>query len=152
VTLGTGLGSSFLDRGRIVHEGTGVPPEGSLYLLSFRGRPIEERVSRRGVLSRYGHEGLDVAEVAERARSGDAHARETFHTVASDLADFLRPWLAAFAPSCLVLGGSVAHAWDLLQPGLASLRAGVAVLTPAAHIDDAALLGAARHVFSESAT
>jgi glucokinase len=152
VTLGTGLGSSFLDRGRIVHEGPGVPPEGALYLLSFRGQPVEERVSRRAVLDRYGRDGVDVAEIAERARGGEAHARETFHAVASDLAEFLRPWLAAFAPSCLVVGGSVAHAWDLLRPAVDPLTGDVAVVTPAANIDDAALLGAARHVFSEGAT
>jgi predicted NBD/HSP70 family sugar kinase len=95
---------------------------------------------------------VDIAEIADRARGGEAHARETFHAVASDLADFLRPCLAVFAPSCLVVGGSVAHAWDLLHPALDSLTGDVAVVTAAANIDDAALLGAARHVFSEGAT
>ena len=71
--------------------------------------------------------------------------------LSTDLADFLRPWLTAFAPSCLVVGGSIARSWDLLQDGLGSLRAGVAVATPAEHIDDAPLLGAARHAVTEGA-
>ncbi len=39
VTLGTGIGSAFSDRGEIVRLGAEVPPGGELYRLDFRGVP-----------------------------------------------------------------------------------------------------------------
>jgi glucokinase len=149
ITLGTGLGSAFLERGRIVRTGAGVPRDGALHRQPFRGAPVEERISRGALLARYGEADIDVAEIALRARDGEPRAREAFHALASDLAAFLRPWLEAFVPSCLVVGGSIARSWDLLEGGLDSLLDAVAALAPADRIDDAALLGAARHAVTE---
>ncbi len=151
ITIGSGLGSAFIERGLIVRAGSRVPPEGALYRLRFRGTPVEERISRGALLARYREDGIDVAEIALRARAGEHRAREAFDVLSTDLADFLRPWLTAFAPSCLVVGGSIARSWDLLEGGLGLLRADVAVATPAEHIDDAPLLGAARHAVTEGA-
>ncbi len=150
ITLGSGLGSAFLDGGRIVRDGPRVPADGALYTLAFRGAPVEETISRRGVLIRYDadvSDGTDVEQIAERARAGERRAQVVFEQLAADLAEFLAPVLQAFAPTCLVVGGSIALAWDLLEPGL---RAGLAarellVVTRATRIDDAPLLGAARH-------
>jgi glucokinase len=151
ITIGTGLGSAFLVHGSIVRAGAGVPSGGELYRVPFHNAPVEQRVSRGAILTRYGDANVDVAEIARRARDGERRAREAFEALSADLADFLRPCLAAFAPSCLVVGGSIARSWDLVQAGLESLRADVAVVTPAEHIDDAALLGAARYVVTERA-
>ena len=145
ITLGTGLGSAFLEGGRIVRDG-------SLHLVPFRGGPVEDVVSRRGLLARYGGNGdLDVEAIAERARSGEARACETFAAVFAALAEFLTPWLADFDATCLVVGGSIARAWDLidpvLRPALRSVES-LEVVTAAASIDDAPLLGAARHAAS----
>lgn len=149
ITIGTGLGSAFLERGRIVRGGVGVPPEGALYRLLFHGVPVEERISRSAVLARYGGEDVDVAEIAARAREGERRAHDAFAQLACDLAEFLRPWLTAFAPSCLVVGGSIARSWDLLDGGLDSLASEVAVVTRAEQIDDAPLLGAALNALAE---
>ena len=151
ITIGTGLGSAFLEHGSIVRDGGRVPPGGELYRVPFRNAPVEERISRRTLLARYEGYGVEVVDVARRARAGEQRACNAFDALSTDLADFLRPWLATFAPSCLVVGGSIARSWDLLERGLSTLEADLAVLTPAEHIDDAALLGAARHVVAEGA-
>jgi glucokinase len=151
ITIGTGLGSAFLEQGSIVRTGGRVPPGGELYRVPFRNAPVEERISRRALLARYEADGVEVVEVARRARAGEQRARDVFDALSTDLADFLGPWLATFAPSCLVVGGSIARSWDLLERGLSPLEADLAVLTPAEHIDDAALLGAARHAVAEGA-
>jgi glucokinase len=147
LTLGTGLGSAFLVDGRLVHEGAGVFPEGRAHVVDFRGRPVEDSISRRGLLARYGAGAVDVKEIAERARGGERRARATFDELATALGEFLTPWLEAFAPSCLVVGGSIARAWDLFGPAVERALAPVAV-TVAANLDDAPLLGAARHAAS----
>jgi predicted NBD/HSP70 family sugar kinase len=141
VTLGTGLGSAFLEDGRIVDSGPRVPPEGSLHLPTFRAAPVEDAISGRALSARHGA-GLAPEQIAERARAGDARARACFAAFARDLAEVLEPWVAAFAPTCVVVGGSIARAWDLLGSELEPAFPGVTV-TAAAQIDDAPLLGAA---------
>jgi glucokinase len=144
ITLGTGLGSAFLEDGRIVTGG------GELYRLAFRGGPVEETISREAIRARYGADGLDVEQIAERARRGDARAQAVFEQFATDLAEFLDPTLRAFAADCLVVGGSMAGAWDLLGDCLRNRLCGIAVAR-AAHLEDAPLLGAALHAIERAA-
>jgi glucokinase len=157
VTLGTGIGSGFLDEGRVVVDGPLVPPDGSVHLLSIDGQPLEETVSRRALLrrARLAIEGLpsdaDVLDVARSARAGDPRARRVFDDALSVLGAALAPWLVRFEASVLVVGGSMAGSWDLVRPPLvAALRragpalAGLAVRR-AAHPEDSALIGAAIH-------
>lgn len=63
------------------------------------------------------------------------------------MAEFLRPWVTEFAPDCLVVGGNIAHAWELFAPaldaGLEGCHPGLQ-LHKAVLFEDAALLGAAR--------
>jgi glucokinase len=148
ITLGTGLGSAFLVDGLIVRKGCGIPPDGSLHLARFRGAPVEDRLSARGLLARVPGDQLDVREVAERARSGDSDARRVFAAFGDELAEFLQPWVRGFLPSCVVVGGSISRSWDLLGVGL---QAALPIVTPAARLDDAALLGAAQHAAGGSA-
>jgi glucokinase len=150
ITLGMGLGSAFLEKGRVVRSGMQVPADGALYKLTFRSRPVEETISRGPLLDRYGADpdsGPDVEQIAELARAGELRARRVFEEVAADLGEFLAEPLEAFAPTCLVVGGSIARAWELLEPNLVralGTNAPVRVVR-AANIDDAPLLGAARH-------
>jgi glucokinase len=150
ITLGTGLGSAFIEAGRIVRSGPGVPPDGELYRLAFRGASVEETISRGALLARYGGDAAgrsDVEQIAERARAGERRGRRIFEQLGAGLAEFLAPTVEAFAPTCLVVGGSIAHAWDLFESTLDSGLAaeGRLVVARAARIDDAPLLGAARH-------
>jgi glucokinase len=149
VTLGTGLGSAFLEDGAIVDTGARVPPEGSLHLVPYRGLPAEEAVSRAALLAGYGDPRLDVRDVAVRARDGDARAREAFAELARALGELTAPWLESFDATCLVVGGSISRAWDLVEEPLTEALGALDALekvAPAARVDDAALLGAARHV------
>lgn len=149
ITLGTGLGSAFLEEGRFVRSGPCVPADGALWTLAFRGRPVEETISSRALLHRYGERdgGTDVEQIAARARAGDAGARCAFEDLAADLAEFLAAPIAAFGPSCLVVGGSITRAWDLLSATLLQKLAAYRslVVARAANIDDAPLLGAASY-------
>jgi glucokinase len=154
ITLGTGLGSAFLEDGRIVRTGAGVPSDGALYELPFRGEPVEETISSKGLLARYGagpEDSISVEEIAGRAKAGERSARHVFEELGQRLGEFLTPWLRAFEPSCLLVGGSIARSWELFE---ARLRAeleqvdGLEAVTVAQHLGDAPLLGAARYVAS----
>jgi glucokinase len=149
LTLGTGLGSAFLRDGDIIDRDPGVPPEGRLDLVPFRGGAIEDRISRRGLLAAYGRPGADVVDMAARARAGEADAQEAFARFGALLGEFVAPWVVAFAPTALIFGGSISRSWDLfadafLQACPPALE--LASCAVAQRPDAAALLGAAVHV------
>jgi len=155
ITLGTGLGSAFLADGRIVNDAPEVPPEGRLDLLQLDGLPVESSVSTRGLLRTYrllasaetSPDPENAADLARQARSGDEHALRAFEHFGASLGRILSPWLDSFAPECLVVGGSIARAWDLFSTAFVEacrpVRESVRCL-PARHPESAALLGAAR--------
>lgn len=151
ITLGTGLGSAFLRDGALRDDGPGVPPDARLDLVPYRGRPVEDLISRRGLLAAYrrmAHDASDVVEIAARARSGEDAAIATFRDFGEGLGDFLAPHVARFAPTCLVFGGSIARSWPLFEGSFADACAPasrVATVSVAQNLEDAPLLGAARH-------
>jgi predicted NBD/HSP70 family sugar kinase len=147
VTLGTGLGSGFLEDGELVGEGSDVPPEARLDLVPFRGGAVEDVISSRGIADAFDG-ALSVAEIAIRAQSGDWRALAVFRRFGMALGEFLEPWVVRFAPSCLLFGGSIARAWDLFAEGLLGACPSAARLercSPADHLEEAPLLGAALH-------
>jgi len=122
ITLGTGVGTGFVDSGTAVTDGASVPPEGSAYRLSIDDRPLEETASSRAVLAAYNRAcdaDLDsVAALSELARQGDRVAREIFQGAWRAAAEALAPYISAFGARVVVVGGSIARSWDLVEPAL----------------------------------
>jgi glucokinase len=155
ITLGTGVGSSFVREGHILRDGPGIPPEGRVDLLRYAGTPLEETVSRRAIRRAYVRATgesppPDVREVAQRARQGDNAAVDVFTQTFRALGTVLGPHLVEFEATVLVVGGSIAASWDLvaepLRAGLADAepaRTASIGLEPALQLAEAPLLGAA---------
>ncbi|MGA4846896.1 ROK family protein [Streptomyces sp. G5(2025)] len=172
ITLGTGVGSAFTVDGGVRRTGPGVPPQGRVDLLRVGGRPLEDSVSRRAILARYGDGdaangvldsavdgasggvlggvldgALDVREIADRARAGERRARHVFDETFTTLGAVLAPCLRGFDATALVVGGAMAASWDLIRP---ALRAGLGdtpvALRAGALGENAALIGAAVYV------
>lgn len=157
ITLGTGVGSAFLDRGRPVNSGPSVPPDGSIHLLVHGGRPLEDTVSRRAIRTAYAAAagGLpaevapDVHAIADRSRHGDDLARAVLAHAFSGLGAALAPLVQRFAASVVVIGGSMAGSWDIVEPAVRLGLCGVAPelgrleVRPAERTPVAALVGAA---------
>jgi glucokinase len=158
ITLGTGVGSAFVDGGRVVMEGPDVPPHGQAHLLTIDGRPLEETVSTRAMVAGYrqagGEPSADVAEITARAVAGDHLAYSVVETAMYRLGEALGPWLRRFEATVLVVGGGISSAWHLIAP---ALRRGIAggshtgdisgdvLMVPSVDTETAALRGAARH-------
>lgn len=125
ITLGSGVGSSFLDHGVPVSTGPTVPPEGHVYRLRIGDASLEDVVSRRAILGRYlsaaGRDrtpDMDVGDIFERSGRGDEWAAQVLNDAFHALGAALAPWLARFRATALVVGGSMAGSWELLQPAL----------------------------------
>jgi glucokinase len=150
ITLGTGVGSAFLADGRVIEEGPDVPPGGEVHRLQIGGRPLEDTVSRRAILAEFarltGDSGadskLDVVDVAGLARSGDERAQVAVQGPLRALAEALSSWLERFGASALVVGGSMAGSWDLVEPAIREGLSGSVELLRARRPDDAGLIGA----------
>lgn len=158
ITLGTGVGSAFLVDGAEVRSGPTVPEAGEVHRLTIDGRPLEETISSpairladrarsdraRSDRARSGRE-RTVEEICAAARSGDRDAHEVVAAAMRALGAALRPWVERFAADRVVVGGSIARSWDVIE---APLRAGLAVdddggLVRAALGSRAPLVGAA---------
>ncbi|MFJ6086829.1 ROK family protein [Streptomyces sp. NPDC092369] len=155
LTLGTGVGSSFLRDGRPVHDGTRVPPDGHVHRLTVRGLPLEESVSRRAIRAHYSRldgvpgnrSPLDVHQIAALARAGNPAAAKAFRYAFEALGQAVAPWVDRFEASAVVIGGSMAQSWDLIRPalfaGLVLAGGTTARVSPARQPAQAPLIGAA---------
>jgi len=166
LTLGTGIGSSFLRGGLPVHDDPEVPPGGRVHRLRIDGSPLEETVSRRAIRVHYARLAAplnqlaspeeralpDVHEIAALAEQGDPAASEAFRYAFDALGRALAPWIDRFEATAVVVGGSVAQSWNLIHPaftqGKGSARTGSAAVRvlPARQPEEAPLIGAAHWV------
>lgn len=117
VCIGTGAGSAFVKDGRIIREpGAGVPENGWIYCTPYKDGVIDDYVSVRGlgrlteeVFARA--EGMDGAALYKRAEAGDEGAKKVFSMFGEDVKEALWPFLSAFRPDGLVLGGQIAKSF-----------------------------------------
>jgi glucokinase len=158
ITLGTGVGSGFVADGMIVDSGPDVPPGGRAHRLLVGNAPLENQMSRRAIRRAYAaRTGVDlaaspdVAEICARARSGEAPATATLAHGLRTLGAAIAPFVSRFGAEVLVIGGSMAASWDVLEPPFLEGFRSVAEapkLAVAHDADRAPLLGAARRALS----
>jgi len=117
VTLGTGLGACFIDKGLSISSGNSVPADGEIYNLPYKEGMAEDYVSVRGLLSHYKslkevdlNNGLELYNLAV---NGDQSAVKVFETMGEDLAAVVIPWLNNFSADHIIIGGKIANASDL---------------------------------------
>ncbi len=124
LTLGTGIGSCFLDDGRPLHDHPDVPSEGEIWSLRYRDGTIEDAVSARSIVAGYRqrHGGPDneigVDQIAERARDGDGAAVSSLVEYGHHLGAAIAIGFAQFDPISITIGGKIVGAWDLMGPAV----------------------------------
>jgi glucokinase len=146
LTFGTGVGSGWIDAGRVVDPG--VPDGGRAHRLTVDGRPLEDVMSRRAIRRGYAASGgdtaADVREIAGRARAGEQRAAAVLAHALHSAGRALAGPIADFGADLIVVGGSMAQSWPLLGPWFAE-GAGARGLPPvhvAADSATAPLVGA----------
>lgn len=124
MTLGTGLGSGFVDNGQLIKQRHDVPENGWLYHLPFEDGMADDFISRRGVLRLAAEIGIDlsggqdVRELAQLAMSGDERAILLFQMFGERMARILELPMIKFQPDAIVFGGQIAKSGDLFLPAL----------------------------------
>ncbi|MGV2966166.1 ROK family protein [Paenibacillus sp. AGC30] len=123
LTLGTGLGSAFIESRSIVSGKWGIPDSGMLYAERFKGETADDLFGARGILAladRLGarRDGEDVYRLAMEARQGVSSAIRVWQLYGQLLGEMLRPYVAAFHPARLILGGQIAGTHELFGRAL----------------------------------
>lgn len=149
VTLGTGIGSAFMESGLIIPPGRGIP-DFALGLHPFRAGNLEDFIGAAALKSRYNetvprNPAVSVKEIATRAADGEPAARRIFEDFGMILGEAVCRFLRQFAPTKLLLGGQISQAFDLFEKPFAAQVSGL--LPPedilvSSELSRAALLGA----------
>jgi glucokinase len=153
LTLGTGVGSGWVDGGHVVDPG--VPTGGRAHLLSVDGVPLEDAMSRRAIRRAYaiatGDDAADVREIADRARDGQQPAVLVLARALRALGSALAAPIRDFGADVVVVGGSMSRSWDLFDRWFREGAGEIAVppVRVAADPDGAPLIGAA-HVAADT--
>ena len=147
LTLGTGVGSGWVDAGRVIDPG--VPKGGRAHQLQVNGAPLEESMSRRAIRRAYasltGDHHTDVREIADRARAGEPAATEVLGHALRSMGRALAGPIHDFGADVIVVGGSMSASWALFEPWFREGAGDVPVppVRIATDADIAPLIGAA---------
>lgn len=125
LAIGTGAGSSFLVDGSPAEKGTpGVPENGWIYPLPFRGSVIDDHLSKRGLAAlsekRLGKP-LEGKELAELCEKGDEKAKAVYREFGEITAEAIAPFLSEFRPDTFVLGGQITKSFSLFGEPIKAL-------------------------------
>lgn len=120
ITLGTGLGACFIDKGESISTGDSVPKDGEIYDLHYKEGIAEDYVSARGLVAGYfalsGKKLNNGLELFNLAKTGDETAIKVFEEMGEDLAAIVTPWLENFSADSFIIGGKIANASEFFLP------------------------------------
>lgn len=117
--IGTGLGSAFLEDGKLLTNRCDVPQNGWVYDTPFLESIIDDYISARGILTL--HKSLhqitvsDVKIIATLALQRDTAALKTFECFGTYFAEAITSFLETFKPDTLVIGGQIAKSFSLFE-------------------------------------
>lgn len=148
ITLGTGIGSAFACKSRLVTGGQGAPPWGEIWNLPFAGGTVEGSISTNALQRDYEvrtGRWKEVKAIALAAKS-EAEARTAFEAFGRNLGNVARDILGQFSPEIVVLGGGISRSAHLFLPAAEKALKGAGFRLATSHLwDRAALVGGAVH-------
>ena len=115
VCIGTGAGSAFVENGKTVKTGKGVPENGWIYQQPFGDSILDDYLSVRGL------EQISLAvtgkvwsgkELYGLVKAGNMEAEEVWRRFGADVAAGLLPVLEEYQPDLLLLGGQIAKSFS----------------------------------------
>lgn len=116
ITLGTGIGSGFIENGWPVFSSPDIPPDGFIYNLRYQNGIADDYFSTRGLIKAYeslkGESIEGVKEIAALAET-DVDVLLMMQNFGTELANLLTPVLHKFRPDVIVLGGNISKAFHL---------------------------------------
>lgn len=116
VTLGSGVGSGFIEQGQIVN--TGMPGDGYIWNLNYKEGIFEDYIAKNKIESSYfelTNQSHNPKEIEIKARHGDKNALQVYKNLGQDLGQGLAQICGGFHPTKIVIGGKISRAFDLFS-------------------------------------
>lgn len=155
VTLGTGLGSAFIDQDVPVVIREDVPKEGCLWHLPFKEGLVDDYFSTRWFTityeQRFGKKAAGAKELADMAKDSP-EIMALFEEFGNNLGEMFTPWLKKFPAEVIVMGGNITGAFNLFGPSMLRYfeKQGIKTRVEISDLmEDSALLGSTR-LFEEA--
>ena len=146
ITLGTGLGSSFLLNGKPIIKDKKVPDGGFLYNQYYQNIFADDIFSARGIINAFeketGNRLNNVKELCELV-DVDSNARKVFHDFGTRIADFINPYVEEFEAEVLVFGGNISKAFEFFGPALKEELRAIDDIYVSEFGEEAAIIGSA---------
>ncbi|MGX7131089.1 MULTISPECIES: ROK family protein [Enterococcus] len=120
-TLGTGLGSTFIENKKVVAGTKGIPEIGMIYNQPFKDSIIDDYVSARGlkkIIQHYYFNNLTGAELFKQAEEDTSAALEVFNDFGSTVGEAISPFVSSFCPDEIVLGGQISKSFNYFKDSL----------------------------------
>ncbi|MFH1440279.1 MAG: ROK family protein [Candidatus Woesearchaeota archaeon] len=128
LTLGTGIGSAMIIKGKLYH-GSGNAPELGHTTIHFKGPKCkcgnfgcaEEYVSTRGLLKTaksYGLKLKDTVDIYLAAERNNRKAIKTFEEYGTLLGVVLSNFMDSYGPDLIVLGGQITGSWRFFHKNM----------------------------------
>jgi len=150
ITIGTGLGFTFSQKGIIQLNSLGGPLI-SLYRYPYKSGILEDFVSKRGLLRIFCEisdkeiaPNMKVSDIGKWAKEGEANSIRTFKEVGRILGESIRDTVREKNIQCLLFGGQISRSFSFMESSLIREFQGVDCLQKVAlvkSIDNAALVG-----------
>lgn len=147
ITLGTGIGATFIAHHCAIKEGENVPKDGELYHQKFQESIADDYFSTRWFVKKACDDyNLKVDGVKELLELGNPTIVKTiFDSFAQSFYQFLLPYALNFKAEAIVIGGNIAKAWSYFGDTLAQLfQAQNIAIYPSILQEKSTLLGAAK--------
>ncbi|WP_086348302.1 ROK family protein [Candidatus Enterococcus clewellii] len=120
-TIGTGLGSTFIDQQKIVAGARGIPESGMIYDQPFKESIIDDYASARGlekIIDVYYLDALSGAELYKQAKEGAETARTVFQFFGEYLGQAIKPYISSCKPDEITFGGQISKSFTYFEGGL----------------------------------
>lgn len=119
ICIGTGIGSAFMEEGKLIKYRSDIPENGWIYNTPFKQSIIDDYISARGivkiaeiVMGKY--EGT-VKNLYDKAQEGDKEAIECFKVFGNMLGEALLPFIINFKPEAIVIGGKISRSYKYFK-------------------------------------
>ena len=151
LTMGTGVGSSFLVNKKIVSKGKGVPYLGWISGNKFKKSILNDYISSTYMTKKYfllTNKIIDVKTMAKLAKKDDLIAKSIFSEIGLRLGSYLKEnFVKDFEAECILFGGQISLSGDLFINEIKNSLKNISKLKKikiAENIETSALYGASQ--------
>ena len=120
-TIGTGLGSTFIENKNIVYGKYSIPSSGMIYAEPFKDSTIDHYICERGLIEigvQQGFDKLNGEDLFYQAESGVEEALKVFEEFGQMIGKAIKPFVTEMNPDEIVFGGQVSKSFKYFREGI----------------------------------